>query len=282
MLLHSPCYIGFSHVLEDMGRDAVLSPLKKDENDVWRMDYEDMEKKLKEGQIHTVILCSPHNPSGRVWEKEELERAMELFEKYDCLVISDEIWSDIIRPGYKHNPTLNIKGAKDRTIAVYAPSKTFNLAGLVGSYHIIKNPTIRDRFTKASKASHYNGLNVLSIHALIGAYNEEGKEWVKELNETIQGNVDYALDHIHTYYPLIDVSMPQGTYMLYLDLSKYLEKNETTLDEVLKKGIEHGVLWQDGRPFKVDNTIRLNLALPKSRVEEAFRRLDTYVFNIEK
>ena len=140
VLLHSPTYVGFTGSLTNNGYDIVHSPLVKDENGVWRMDFEDMEKKIVEGKIHAAIFCSPHNPCGRVWEKWEVEKAMELYKKHDVMVVSDEIWSDIILSGHKHVPTQSVsEDAKKRTVALYAPSKTFNLAGLVGSYHIIYN-----------------------------------------------------------------------------------------------------------------------------------------------
>lgn len=108
VLMHSPTYVGFMETLRDNGRKAVLSDLVMDEQGIWRMDYEDMEQKIKENHIHFVIFCSPHNPSGRVWEREEIEKAMALFAKYDCVVVSDEIWADIVMPGYKHVPTQSI------------------------------------------------------------------------------------------------------------------------------------------------------------------------------
>ena len=138
VLLHAPAYIGFTHVLDNLGRKAELSPLRRDENGVWRMDYEDMDRRLKEHSIRLAILCSPHNPTGRVWERWELEKAMEVYAANDCFVLSDEIWSDLILPGYHHIPTLSVSDdACRRTAAFYAPSKTFSLAGLIGSYHII-------------------------------------------------------------------------------------------------------------------------------------------------
>ena len=108
ILLHSPTYIGFTLVLKSTGRVAELSPLKKDENGVWRMDFEDMDRRIKKNNIHLVILCSPHNPCGRVWERKELERAMEIFRTNQCIVVSDEIWSDILLNGNKHIPTQSI------------------------------------------------------------------------------------------------------------------------------------------------------------------------------
>ena len=155
VLLHAPAYIGFTHVLDNLGRKAELSPLRRNENGVWRMDYEDMDRRLKEHSIRLAILCSPHNPTGRVWERWELEKAMEVYAANDCFVLSDEIWSDLILPGYRHIPTLSVSDdARRRTAAFYAPSKTFSLAGLIGSYHIIPDPWLRDRVTRQGDLSH--------------------------------------------------------------------------------------------------------------------------------
>ena len=280
VLLHSPTYVGFAADVEYLGRTSVYSPLKKDENGIWRMDYEDMDAKLKANNIHLAIFCSPHNPAGRVWERWELEKAMEVFEANQCFVISDEIWADITYTGHQHIPTLMVNDwAREHTVAVYAPSKTFNLAGLIGSYHIIYNKYLRDRVTAHGDATHYNEMNVLSIHALIGAYSDEGREWVSELLQVLEGNCKYACDHIRQHYDGVDVSMPQGTYMLFLDLTDYCRRTGKTLDQVIKAGWDVGVAWQDGRAFHGPCHIRMNLASPLSRIQEAFHRLDKYVFN---
>ena len=164
VLLHSPTYIGFTHSLENNGYNIVHSPLVQDEKGVWRMDFADMEKKIVDNKIHAAIMCSPHNPCGRVWERWELEEAMALYKKHDVYVISDEIWSDLILEGYKHIPTQSVsEDARMRTVAMYAPSKTFNLAGLVGSYSIVYNTWLKDRMEKEASLSHYNAMNVLSM-----------------------------------------------------------------------------------------------------------------------
>lgn len=279
VLLHSPTYIGFTGTLKNNGYDMVLSPLKKDENNVWRMDYEDMEEKLRKEKIHAAVICSPHNPCGRVWERWELEKAMELFRKYDVFVVSDEIWSDIILDGHKHIPTQSVsEDARMRTVALYAPSKTFNLAGLIGSYHIIYNSWLRDRVMKESSLPHYNDMNVLSMHALIGAYREEGYEWVDELCSVLTENVKYACEYIEKHFEGVEVSAPEGTYMLFLDCEKWCREHGKTMDELEKAGWDIGVAWQDGRMFHGEYAIRMNLALPLSRVKEAFDRLSRYVF----
>ena len=279
VLVNSPTYIGFQSVFRDTGRKMVTSELYKDETGTWRMDYEDMEKKIIEQHIRTAIFCSPHNPTGRVWEKEEIEQAMELFKKHDVLVLSDEIWSDILYPGMVHHSTQSVsEDAKNRTIAFYAPSKTFSLAGLIGSYHVLYNEKFKDAMARASAATHYNSQNVLSMHALIGAYSPEGAEWTDELNEVLKTNIDIASDYFNTVEG-VEFFKPEGTYMLYLDFSQWLKNHNMTLEELEKEGVKKGVIWQDGKQFLKDNTIRMNLAVPTSRVKEALERLDRYVFN---
>lgn len=279
ILLHSPTYIGFTHVLNDIGRTAVHSPLVRDEHGVWRMDYADMDRKIKENGIHLAIFCSPHNPCGRVWEREEIEKAMEVFAANHCVVISDEIWSDIVMPGYKHIPTQSVSDdAKTRTVAFYAPSKTFSLAGLVGSYHIIYNPYLRDRVTRQGELSHYNDCNVLSMHALIGAYSAEGEEWADEMIGVIDENFAYACDFIGKNFPGVQVMRPQGTYMLFLDCGEWLAAHDSTLRELEYRGVRAGVIWQNGEDFFGKNSIRINLALPKALLAEALERLKKYAF----
>lgn len=280
ILVNAPTYIGFTNALaKKNGYNLVASKLIKDENNIWRMDYEDMERKIVENNIHTAIICSPYNPAGRVWEREELEKIIAIYEKHNVYIISDEIWSDLILEGHKHIPTQQVNDyAKYHTIAFYAPSKTFNLAGLVGSYHIVYDTWLRERLLRESATSCYNDMNVLSMHALIGAYKQEGYEWLDELRQVLTSNVQYAYQHIKDHYEGIDVSMPEGTYMLFLNCQEYLEKHHMTLEELEKKGWDVGVAWQDGKMFGDPYGIRMNFALPLSRIQEAFKRLDTYVF----
>ena len=279
VLVHSPTYIGFTGSLKNNGFEIVHSPLFRDEHGVWRMDFEDMDKKLKEHHIHVAIFCSPHNPCGRVWERWEIERAMEVYRQNDCVVISDEIWSDILLNGHQHIPTQSVsEDAKNRTAAFYAPSKTFNLAGLIGSYHIIYNSYLRDRIVAKSEKSHYNGMNVLSMHALIGAYKPAGEQWVDELCEVLSENVNFACDFIAQHFPGVKVAKPEGTYMLFLDCEGYCKAHKKSIEQIEKAGWDCGVAWQDGRMFGHPWAIRMNLALPYDRVVEAFSRLQKYVF----
>lgn len=280
VLVHSPTYIGFTSTLKNNGYSIVHSPLVQDENGIWRMDFADMEEKLAKGKIHAAIFCSPHNPTGRVWERWELEQAMELYKKYDVYVISDEIWSDLLMNGSKHIPTQSVsEDARERTAAFYAPSKTFSLAGLVGSYHIIYNKWWRDRAAAEASLSHYNSMNVLSMHALIGAYTDEGQQWVDELLQVLSENVNYACDYIQQHFEGVEVSKPQGTYMLFVDCTKWCEAHGRTIDQVEHACWDVGVALQDGVMFHGPCHLRINLALPTIRVKEALQRLDKYVFN---
>ncbi|BDR53340.1 aminotransferase [Bombiscardovia nodaiensis] len=280
VLVHSPTYIGFTMSLDNNGFNTIHSPLKKDSQGVWRMDYADMDAKLKQYNIHVAIFCNPHNPCGRVWEPEEIQQAMEVYKANDCIVISDEIWSDIMLNGHHHTPTQSVsEDARQRTAAMYAPSKTFNLAGLVGSYHIIYNKYLRDRIVAKGSKAHYNDMNVLSMHALIGAYKPEGYEWVDELRQALSENVNYACDYISEHFEGVDFAKPEGTYMLFLDCSKWCEDHQVGMDELEQRLWDVGAAVQDGRMFKAPAALRMNLALPLSRLKEGLERMDKYGFN---
>ena len=282
VLLQTPAYIGFTHVLENNGYRIVHNPLIQDEKGVWRLDYADMERKIAENDIRAAVFCNPHNPCGRVWTREEIRKAMDIFEKYGVWVVSDEIWSDLLLDGSRHTPVQSVSDyARSHTAAFYAPSKTFNLAGLVGSYHIIYDDMLRKRQAKEASLSVYNAMNVLSMHALIGAYSAEGEAWVDELRAVLSENVGYGYGFICDRFPGISVRKPEGTYMLFLHCEEWCAKHGRTLDDLLKAGTDVGVAWQDGRPFCDPWGIRMNLALPLHKVREAFGRLDRYVFNPE-
>ncbi len=278
ILLHAPTYVGFTHVLETLGRPAVHSALKPDGDGIWRMDYEDMDRKLKEHRIHLAVFCSPHNPTGRVWERWEIEKAMAVYAANDCTVISDEIWSDIIMPGQKHTPPQSVsEDARQRTLAFYSPSKGFSLAGLVGSYHIVYNERLRSRIRRESALSHYNSPNLLSVYALIGAYTQ-GADWLEEMCRVVDANFALACAFIREHFPGVKVMRPQGTYMLFLDCGDWCRAHGVGILELLRRGVEAGVIWQNGEDFFWPDAIRMNLALPASQLAIALERLQEYAF----
>lgn len=279
VLVHSPTYMGFRNCLLANGYHIVASPLKVDEDGVWRMDYEDMERKIQKYHIHVTIFCNPHNPCGRVWSRDEIAQAMEIFRRNDVWVISDEIWSDLMMNGNRYTPVSSVsEWAREHTCSFYAPSKTFNLAGLIGSYHVIYNKAVRERVQGISGKLVYNSMNVLSEHALIGAYSEEGNDWLCQLLPVLSENVNLAFDTITSKFPGVFTFRTEGTYMMFLDCGEWLRAHHMTQEELLRRGWEYGVGWQDGRLFDRPDAIRLNLALPTRRVKEALRRMEKYIF----
>ena len=274
VLVHSPTYIGFIHTIEDAGRRLVRSPLVRDTDGAWRMDYANMAEKIERHNIKLAVMCSPHNPCGRVWEREELERAAEVFEAHDVTVVADEIWSDIVFEGHEHIPFVEVSpAARERTIMLAAPSKTFSLAGLIGSYDIVFNPGLRQRLHAVSRATGYNSMNVLSMHALLGAYSAEGAAWADELVRVLERNVSMTCDFIDRT-PGLEAARPEGTYMVFVNCTEWCTTHGTTLDVLLRALWDVGVAVQDGRPFGGRCHIRMNVALPAHKLEEALRRMD--------
>ena len=274
VLVHSPTYVGFTSSMTGAGYRLLLSELKKDGDGIYRMDFEDMERKIESHRIRCAVFCSPHNPAGRVWERREIEQAMELFRRHGVYVISDEIWADLVLPGHTHIPTSSIsEDAKERTVSLYAPTKTFNLAGLVGSYHIIQNRDLRERIEKAGRATHYNSMNVLSMYALIGAYSEQGARWLDRLVRVLETNLSEGIRFLEREFPGTVCTRPEGTYMLFVDFTDYCAGAGISLDELLGRVWNAGVAIQDGRPFHGACHSRMNFALPYSRVTEALDRM---------
>lgn len=207
---------------------------------------------------------------------------MEICEKYSVKVVSDEIWSDFVFEGKKHTPLQTVSEyAKYNTIAMYAPSKTFNLAGFNGSYHVCYDKWLQGRLAKEAQLTIYNKMHLLTLHAFQGAYSEEGKEWHKELLQVIEANATYAVNYIKEHFEGVNVSMSDGTYVIFVDNKEWMEKHGKTQDELYNRALEYGVGWQDGRGFGGMTHQRINLAQPTWRVKEAMDRLDKYVYNCE-
>lgn len=279
VLVHAPTYVGFTHAVGRNGYHLVHSPLVLDDAGVWRMDFANMERLIREHRIHAAIFCSPHNPCGRAWERWEIERAMEVFQRNDVYVVADEIWSDLLLDGHRHTPTQSVSDwARNHVVALYAPSKTFNLAGLVGSYSIVYNRWLRERLDKESSLSHYNTQNVLSMHALLGAYSDEGAAWTRELREVLSQNAAYVYEWVTSRYAGVQMARAEATYVLLLDCREWCEKHGVSNDELVRRGWDVGVTWHDGRLFECPWCVRLNVALPFPQIQDACQRMDRYVF----
>ena len=277
VLLHSPTYIGFTMCIENNGYKIVHSPLVKDENGIWRMDYEDMDAKIKANHIHVAVFCSPHNPCGRVWERWEIEKAMEVYKANDCIVISDEIWSDIILEGHKHIPTQSVsEDARMRTAAFYAPSKTFNLAGLQASTVVFPNAHMKRVFDHFWQCMDIHRNNAFSLTAMEAAFSAGGEEWLEQLLPYISANFDFVVDYCKQHIPKIRTYAPDATYLMWLDCRDLGLSNEALHDFMIQKaklGLNDGCAF--GR--SLNGYMRLNVACPRSILEQAMRQLEAAV-----
>ncbi len=264
MLVNTPCYVGFINQSYNKGRALLDSPLIRDEQGKFIFDYNDMEEKIISNNIKLAILCSPHNPTGRVWTREELERYVSICEKHNVKIISDEIWADFILEG-EHIPTHTISPyAKENTISLYSCTKTFNISALLTSYTVIYNKELMEAYEKTAQLTHYNDPNTLSIVAQKGGYLN-GADWVDEMCQYIKGNLQYAVSFVKQHLPKVKVAMPEGTYLLWLDFKDM----GLTCDEVCSKLHAKGLMPDNGRKYWAYTSVRLNLSTSKAKVEEA-------------
>ena len=271
ILIQQPVYYPFSEAIRDNGRELVNSPLKL-VNGHYEMDFDDLERKIVEHKVTLFLLCSPHNPVGRVWTEEELRRVGDLCVKHNVLVVSDEIHSDFTWPGHEHHVFGNLDPKyAEISITCTAPSKTFNLAGLQTSNIFIPNRTLRKTFKKAIDQAGYSQLNTLGLVACQAAY-EEGEPWLTELKKYLLENLDFSRDYIERNLPGVHLIEPEGTYLIWLDfrdLGLPEEKLEHLITKEAKLWLDSGAIFgSDGEGFE-----RINIACPRTTLKEAFDRL---------
>ena len=270
VLVQTPGYAKFKEIITQHERLLVSNPLRFDGNR-YEIDYEDMEEKLQKHPVKVALFCSPSNPVGRVWEKDEIVRYVELCEKYNVTIVADEIWADFAY-GRKHTPLHTVAGGwRDRVISLYAPTKTFNLAGLVISYAVIFEEGLAKQFQDYGDATHYNNCNALSMEALISAY-QKGGPWVDLLNGYIADNAAFAEAFIKEHLPRVRMSCPEGTYLLWLDF----QDTGYSMDEIVDRCVNRaGVILNNGRTCidSGDLCMRMNIAAPRHLVEEGLNRL---------
>lgn len=270
VLVQPPVYPPFYRVLNNNKRIANNNPLIHD-GDKYLMDYDGLKAQIDDTKI--MMLCNPQNPVGRVWTKEELARLGEICIENDMIIISDEIHSDFTLKGIKHTPMASIsKELEQRTITLMAPSKTFNIAGLVTSVAIIPNDDIRKIYQKSIEAMEIDNTNIFGAMGLEVAYNY-GEEWLDQVLEYIEDNIDYAVEYINKNIPGVKVDRPEGTYLLWLDCRGVGK----TADEINRAFLEVGkVILNDGRPYgeEGDGFFRLNIGCPKSVLTDGLKRIE--------
>lgn len=272
VLIQPPVYHPFRHLVENLQRTVVNSPLKS-ENGHYEMDYEGLEAQLQKG-VKAAILCSPHNPIGRVWTADELRRYAELCEKYDVFVIADEIHSDLILPGHRHTPYATVsKNAAQHSVTLIAPSKTFNLAGFHAATAIAPDDAFRDALKQGLQQFHVGNPDILAKVALQTAY-EKGEDWLELLLNYIADNVRFIQGFVTEHLPEIQVTPIEGTYLLWLDF-RSMNLDQEALQEFMIH--EAGIALNEGSMFGEEGTgfMRMNVACPRETVERAMRQLET-------
>lgn len=271
VMIQQPVYYPFSAVIKDNDRILVNSELILN-NGRYEIDFADFEQKITENQVKLFVLCSPHNPVGRVWTQEELRKVGEICLKHDVKVVSDEIHSDFVYEGKKHHVFTTVDSALEEiSIICTAPSKTFNLAGLQVSNIFIPNEQIRSAFLKQMFKVGYSQVNMIGLHACQAAY-ETGREWLEELKVYLKGNLDYVRTYLEEKLPQIKLIEPEGTYLIWLDC-RGLGLSEEELEDLI---VHKAKLWLDaGTIFGAAGAgfERINMACPRAVLEEALERL---------
>ena len=271
ILIEQPVYYPFSQVVKDNGRKLIVSELCYKDGHYTR-DLAAFEKAIRENNVKAFILCSPHNPVGRVWTEEELLAVAEICYRHGVTVIADEIHCDFIRPGIKFTSFATLDEVyRHNFILCTAPSKTFNIAGLQVSNIWIPNPEIRRRFKRENRANGYNEINVLGMTAAEACYNL-GKSWLTELKAYLEGNIAFVKGFIAQNMPDVRLVEPEGTYLLWLDFHGTGFSNEEMKDRVESKAklwLDHGDMFgAGGELFE-----RINIACPQSILEQAMKQL---------
>lgn len=275
VIIQQPVYYPFSEVIADNGRRIVDNTLELKEDGKYHINFEDFEQKVKENHVKLFLLCSPHNPVGRVWTKEELKKIAAICRKYDVIVVSDEIHEDFVFNG-KHQVFADLsEDAKNRTITCTAPSKTFNLAGLQVSNIWIANPKLREKFKKQIAAAGYSQLNTLGLTACEAAYRYGGA-WHAELLGYLKSNLNFLREFLQTRLPEVKLIEPEGTYLVWLDFGS-LGLTEEQREELLTK--KAGIWLDSGAIFGAagEGFERINIACPRSILKDALERIERAV-----
>lgn len=271
VLVQRPVYYPFSSVVTNNGRKLVNSPLAF-RNGRYEIDFDDFEQKIIDEDVKLFILCSPHNPGGRVWTMDELLRISQICLRHNVLVVSDEIHCDITFEGHKHIVYASLsEEAAQNSIICTAPSKTFNLAGLLFSNIIIPNKRIRIAFQRELDRTGYDEPPVFGIEAAVAAYSEGG-EWFDQAREYIWKNILFVEKYVAEHCPRIKVCKPEGTYLLWLDFRGFDVSDKEIENRILNKAkvwLDGGTMFgREGEKFQ-----RVNCATPRKILKAAIEAI---------
>ena len=275
IIVQPPVYYPFFHVIEKNHRVLVQNQLKE-ENGKFVMDFDDLEKKFT-SKTKLFILCNPHNPGGRVWTLDELQRFASICEKHQVTIVSDEIHADMVLPGKtKHTPLATVSAwSEQNTVTFMAPTKVFNMPGLISSGYIIPNAELRHQFAEFLEASEMNSGNMFAYTAAVAAY-ENGDEWRKQMLDYVQGNIDFVADFLKKNVPQIKPMIPEASFLVWLDCKDLgMETDELHKFFSLKAGLglNKGTIFGPGGEYH----LRLNVATPRSILEQAMKQLQEAV-----
>lgn len=269
VLIQPPVYYPFAAAIRNTGRKVITNPLLLG-NLQYYIDFDDFEKKVKTCKL--FILCNPHNPGGRVWSKEELEKLAAICLKYQVLMISDEIHADLTLPSYKHISLASLsEEIAMNTVTFSSASKTFNMAGLASAYAIIPNPQVRQKFLDKTVGYMLTDGNIFAFQTTVAAY-EQGEEWLNQLLTYVQGNIDFLTQYIDQYLPKVKYLVPQASYLVFLDFRALGLSQKELVSFCTNKAhlalVDGSVFGEEGKGF-----MRINLASPRSVIEKALEQL---------
>lgn len=269
ILIQPPVYHPYHHVVKDLGRTLVYNPLRL-VNGQFEMDFEDLERKIAGCKL--FLLCNPHNPGGRVWNADELVRIADICAKNDVIVISDEIHCDMALTGYKHTVFATVsEDAAQNSVTLMAASKTFNIAGLKSSYHIIQNEALRKQYSEYLTRSELDTAHLFATTAVAVAYNE-GDEWLAQMLQYVEENIAFLDKYLKENMPKISFIRPQASYLVFLDARELGMPQERLVEFFLK---EAKVAMNDGTMFGQEGAgfMRMNLGCPRATLQQALEQI---------
>lgn len=272
VLVQTPVYNCFFSSIRNQGCLVEENHLVY-KNNTYVVDWDDFERKCADSRVRIFLLCNPHNPAGRVWKKEELQRMGEICQKHDVFVISDEIHCELVMPGNEYTPFASLSDdfLKNSATCV-APTKAFNIAGLQIANIIVKDRTKRERIDRAINIHEVCDVNPFGVIATEAAYTEEGAEWLRQLNTYLFANYRFLCDFFSKHFPSLEVVKLEGTYLVWVDCSS-LGKSST---EIVNNLYRHGVWMNDGVMYGENQGafIRINIACPRKILEEGLLRME--------
>lgn len=266
-----PVYPPFRHIPELHKREILESPLKLEDGRFY-IDFEDLEKTLSDEKCKLLIFCNPHNPGGRIWSKEELEKIAEICERNNVLIISDEIHADLALNGNRHIPFASVSDkAANNCITLMAPSKTFNIAGIISSFSVIENAEIRERFKSYLQCAELDTAHVFACVATEAAY-KHGQEWLKEVKDYIWNNILFTDEYLKKYIPQIKAMIPEASFLVWLDCRELELEQEELVDLFVN---DANLVLNNGTTFGIGGKgfMRLNIGCPRVTLEKAMENL---------